>query len=195
MSKRLLYLFGDPGTGKITVARLLERALGWKLFWLHDLDEVCKIVGRYPVPRLMDDVSCAVLGELMSCGQDIIYVRPSRSQGSITRVQGTAHMYGYEVTLVRLMANYSTLVERVESRGLANGQLHTRIGCKRQLDSYLDARPPCPIQEEERCIDTTHVPPEDVAARVLEILRSYNPRVNDVLPQQDMAVRRLAECH
>lgn len=137
MSKKLLYLFGEPGTGKITIAHILQARLGWRLFWLHDLDPICSIVGRYPLPRLMDRVSLAVLEELMEAGENIVYVRPSRDRESVARVLDLARFAGYESYPIRLWAPRWALLERVATREPSQ----FRVGNNEQLTRYLDNRP------------------------------------------------------
>lgn len=174
MNKRLLYLFGEPGTGKITVARILQKQLGWRLFWLHDLDEVCQIVGRYPLPRLMDRISAAVLDEMMDDEQPIIYVRPSRDKETIARIVALAGSRGYRPCLVRLWACYGTLVDRVERRGPSTLRISTRAG----LDTYLSARP---LTSHDllrtHMIDTGENTPEWIADRIVQLLSEE--RTND----------------
>lgn len=167
MSKRLIYLFGDPGTGKITTARILQRRLGWKLFWLHDLDTVCQIVGRYPLPRLMDKISLAVLDELMD-GRDLIYVRPSRDPETRQGVRELAESKGYRIYPVRLWAGYETLVRRVEGR--SNGDSF-RASSRADLNRYLMSRPSTRLNEPGECvINTENMIPEQVADVILQVL-------------------------
>lgn len=180
MSKQLLYLLGEPGTGKITVARILQARLGWRLFWLHDLDSVCAIVGRYPIPRLMDRISKAVLEELMADGHNIIYVRPSRDRESVAGVLDLARAASYGTCLVRLWADRDTLVERVSSRGKSA----CRIGSAEELDRYLLARPATNGGLGAATINTVGKPPEQVADEIQHLLnkettdagRSYRRR-------------------
>lgn len=165
--RRLLYLFGEPGTGKITVARLLQQRLGWKLFWLHDLDTVCAIVGKYPLPRLMDRVSEAVLDELLATEQDVIYVRPSRDAETRRRIRELALGRYYSYFPICLWTNYATLAERVMRREPDPFRVHTREG----LDAYLSERPRSVTQPGECLINTEGRTPEQVADAILEWTR------------------------
>lgn len=169
--KKLLYLFGEPGTGKITVARILQERLGWRLFWLHDLDSVCAIVGRYPLPRLMDRISLAVLEELMDSGESVIYVRPSRDSETIIKVMELARTKGYAAFPVRLTATRPTLVGRVNTR-----ERHPfRVSNVAELDCYLDARPSTSSQLEwVHTVDTEGRIPEQVADMVHNLLKPRN---------------------
>ena len=170
MAKRLLYLFGEPGVGKITTARVLQERLGWRLFWLHDLDAVCRIVGRYPLPRLMDAVSVAVLKEMMLYGEDVIYVRPSRDRVTVERVLATAKNREYTTYLVRLTAAYKTLVTRVESRPKDDFRLSSRG----QLDDYRTSRretTAADLPNGAFTLDTTDLTPDKAADAVLTFLQ------------------------
>ena len=175
MSRQLLYLFGEPGTGKITVARILQKRLGWKLFWLHDLDKVCAIVDRYPLPRLMDKISLDVLEELMAEGQDLIYVRPSRDVQTREGVRDLADLNSYVTYSICLWASYDTLVDRIESR--ENGSA-LRISSKQGLDEYLSTRVPTLVVASEYLVHTENCIAAEVAD---EILDSIQIRTNDRL--------------
>jgi len=167
MTKQLLYLFGEPGTGKITTARILEKRLGWKLFWLHDLDSVCKIVSRYPLPRLMDRISEAVLEELMAAGENILYVRPSRDAKTRRGVSALCVKNDYCCIKVRLWAPYETMVQRVTSRTPAE----FRAGSKEELDRYLRSRPSTiPAGIADHNVNTAGKSPEQVADEIERIL-------------------------
>ena len=170
--KRLLYLFGEPGTGKITVARILQERLDWKLFWLHDLDTVCEIVGKYPLPRLMDTISLAVLEELMANGQDIIYVRPSRDLRTREGVRALACINNYAVYSIHLWANYDTLVERVENR--RNGSKF-RVRSRDDLDFYLGSRHSTMIVSGECLVNTDNTTPEKVADTIQDLVQFTAP--------------------
>lgn len=165
--KQLLYLFGEPGTGKITVARILQARLGWRLFWLHDLDSVCAIVGRYPLPRLMDRISLAVLEELTDAGENIIYVRPSRDRESVVRVLELAERAGYDSLAVRLWAPREVMLERVTSRERSA----YRIGSAVELVNYLEARPSTSSDLASVTVSTLGVDAEQVADRIEGYLR------------------------
>ena len=181
MSNKLLYLFGEPGTGKITVARILQERLGWRLFWLHDLDGVCAIVGRYPLPRLMDKISLTVLEELMDGGENIIYARPSRDRETVERVQELSADRGYHCLPVRLCANYDTMVSRVSSRKPSP----FRISSKGEFDQYSNDRPSTSLTVSAYTIYTGSVTADRVAD---EIQHKINARESSNGKRSDRAV-------
>lgn len=168
MGKNLLYIYGDPGTGKITTARILQRRLGWRLFWLHDLDQVCAIVGRYPLPRLMDKISLAVLEAMMDDMEDIIYVRPSRDLETVSRVLDLADQKGYSVYTVRLWADYETMVERIASRERSEFRISSKPELARYFQERLNTSHNLP--ELKGTFSTVDMPAEEVADIIQQLL-------------------------
>lgn len=160
-----LYLRGSPGAGKHTVARILARRLNWKLFWLHDLDGICKVVGSHQIPRLMDEVTRPILQHLLAQEQNLIYVRPSRDAETVRRVRELVACSGRRFLPVQLMAPYATLVARVAARPEGDCRIHDEAGLK----EYLSARPPSCLAGEV-CISTDECTPARVAYRIEELL-------------------------
>src|SRR3989344_2348153 len=116
--KTFLYIRGNPGTGKITVARALQEKLGWRLFWLHDLkNAVYNIVQEHRIPRLMDEITVPVVRHLSEKGENIIYVRPSPEKETVENIHQTVQRYPeYRFCVVRLTAEYETVHYRVINR-------------------------------------------------------------------------------
>lgn len=161
----VVYLRGEPGAGKRTVAGRLAADLGCPTVWLHDFESVYKAVGFDPDPRLMDAVLQPVAEYLMGKGRDFLFVRPARGVGSVRRVAEAAGRYGHRFIPVRLAATYETLLRRVRSRPPSP----FRIADQPALDKYLAARPLEPYPGEY-VIQTDGLTPEEVAGRVKELL-------------------------
>lgn len=161
----LLFIRGEPGSGKITVARILEARLGWKLFWLHDLDGIVKIVGGNKIPRLMDDITKPVLTHLIREHKNLIYVRPARDRETVDEVKSLAAKLGVKVKVVRLTASFDRLVYRVEQRDEASYRLSSKL----ELEEYLKARP-LAVMEGEAVINTDAITPEETAATIEGLL-------------------------
>ena len=158
-----LYIRGTPGSGKHTVAKILERDLGWTLFWSHDLDAICRIVGSRAgdcsLARVMDEVTTPIIRHLLEQGKNVIYVRPSRDEETVVQVRNTVQEFDdYRFHLVHLHAQYETLCKRVQSREPSD----FRISSVQALKEYVDARPMA-IFGDAKWIDTSTYHPRDVA--------------------------------
>ncbi len=166
--KTFLYVRGQPGVGKITISRELEKALGWKLFWFHDLkNAVQDIVKEHRIPRLMDEVVAPVARFLLEKGQDIIYVRPSPDKETVENIRRiVSEKTDYRFVVVQLTASYETLLARVQERADPY-----RISTPEALDSYLREREMAPI-EGERLFETDGRTPAQVANDILASLQN-----------------------
>ena len=164
--KHFLYILGTPGVGKITVARLLEKELGWRVFWFHDIkNAVTDIVEDRRIPRLMDEVTTPILKYMLAKDENVIYVRPSADRETVEHVRDLVAQYpGYQFRPVRLLASYETLVARVTAR-----KDPYRIQDKAGLDDYMK-RGINKIDGELE-VDTDELTPEQVAKAVLKGLK------------------------
>lgn len=163
-----LYIRGAPGTGKHTVAGILEKRLGWKLFWIHALDGIVEILGNGrdgKLARLMDEISIKVLYELCKYQASLIYVRPSRDLETVERTRRYVKAFGYKCVVVTLTASYATMCSRVESRP----ESKTRISKWTELDEYLRSRD-APDMLQDHVIATDDRTPEEIADLIERLL-------------------------
>lgn len=162
----LLYIRGDPGSGKSTTAREITRELGWPLVWFHDFDFLRPVVGP-GAERVIGDAVYATLRGLMIDRQNILYVRPSRSVETVNRIRHLAEYHDYRFLLVGLTASYDTLCARVAQRPKSEYRISTRDG----LDEYL-SRPEFYEFDGQHVIDTTMGTPQETARKIVsEVVR------------------------
>lgn len=164
--KKFIYLRGQPATGKITVARILESKLGYKVFWFHDLKNVVfDIVKEHRIPRLMDELTVPIIKYLVDRGDNLIYVRPSPEEETVQSVLvAVGDNNDYDISVVRLNASYKELLRRVEGRDDPY-----RISNKEDLDEYVNSRSVVDISGEI-VIDTDGLSPEQVADEIIKLL-------------------------
>ncbi|MBI5138272.1 MAG: hypothetical protein HZA95_00550 [Candidatus Vogelbacteria bacterium] len=166
VKKNFLYIRGNPGVGKITVARVLQKQMGWKLFWFHDLkNAIYNIVQEHRIPRLMDEVTVPVVRYMLEKGENIIYVRPSPDLKTVENIREAVQAYPeYTFHVVQLTAPYDVLHERVISR-----EDPYRITNKKDLDAYMGERAMSSI-DDEHCVATEGKTAEDVAMTIMRII-------------------------
>lgn len=171
--KTFIYLRGQPGVGKITVARILEKELGWKVFWFHELkNAVYDIVKEHRIPRLMDELTVPIIRYLLDKEKDIIYVRPSPDQETIDNVRNVVlSKPNHRFVLIQLAASYDTLRERVLGRADPY-----RISTQEALDAYLAERSISKI-DDEHIVETSGLTPQQVAHHIMELLQGQNTNI------------------
>ena len=164
--KHFVYLRVKPATGKITTARILEKELGWKLFWFHDLkNAVYGIVKEHRIPRLMDELTNPVITYLLERGDDVIYVRPSPDKETVEAVHATLRAHpDYKLHVIRLEASYDMLLERAQQRDDP-----FRISNKTDLDEYIQSRQVVDV-DGEHIIMTDGLSPEAIATKIRTII-------------------------
>jgi len=161
-----LFIRGAPGTGKNTVARLLERDLKWPRLWVHHFDAIYRIIGEYKCPSLTDKLIRDVASHLMERQRDLMIVRPSRQTWGMDCIKNIATVFKFNFVPVQLTASYDNLVTRVTRRWTESP---FRLTTKEALDEYLGSRPEQSF-DGEHVINTDDLTPEEVAARVKELL-------------------------
>lgn len=167
MKNQFIFIRGRPATGKITVARIIEKELGWKVFWLHELkNTIVDIVKEHRIPRLVDNLTDSILRFIMDRGDNVIFVRPSPDKETVEAIIGLVAAYdNYVIKVFRLSASYDSLLERA-----ANRDDQYRIRTKQELDTYMHERKETPIKGEY-IIDTDNKTPRQVADEIIAIIR------------------------
>ncbi len=164
----LLYLCGLPGVGKSTVAALLARDTGWPLLWHHAFDAIFRVVQSSRVPQLVNELVPPVLRHLMASRQTVIYARSTCHEDTMSMLGEVTLAAGYRLAVVRLVAGYRTLCQRIAGRPASE----FRVNSREQLDDYLDyldgsAQVRVPGEVE---IATEGKTPEEVAERVRRVV-------------------------
>ena len=171
----LVYLYGPPAVGKLTVATELHRITGFRLFDNHLTVDAVKPVfafGTDPFADIIHRLRLDVFETAAASGVDVIFTnnsvwgRPNgreefRAFAEETRRRVDAK--GGRVVFVQLTAPSDVLCERVgaESRH-RRGKL---VGTERLLE-LLALLDPAPLHDDDLVIDTSVVQPSDAAAEI-----------------------------
>lgn len=116
---RLVFLYGPPGVGKLTIAKFLQERTGARIFHNHltvDLLTAVFEFGSQPFRQLRESTWLAVFEEAARAGIDVIFT--FAPEGTVDdnfapRVVETVEAAGGEVVFVELSCSDAVLRERM----------------------------------------------------------------------------------
>jgi len=170
---KLIFIYGSPAAGKLTVANEIAKRTDFRMFHNHlsiDCVEPIFEFGSPPFQRLIELIRYEVVSEAARAGQNLIYtfcyakdLDDEHVTGIISRVEDN----GGEVCFVQLVCDKQILKKRVieESR-----KLHGKASTPEQMDYYFrtyDLFSPVPGRESLR-IDNSEVSAEDTAQQIID---------------------------
>ena len=171
---KLIFLYGPPAVGKLTVARELERLTGFKLFHNHLTADLVKSVFDYGTPpyfhliyKVRRDLIEIASQENISIITTFVYT--PEDVEFVADIVSSVEKHGGNVVFVQLEADRTTLNERVAHDARKEfRKLHTI----ESLDRYFTRWRLGTSVEYDRVltIDNSHLQPLDVAQRIVQHL-------------------------
>ena len=176
----LVFIYGPPGAGKLTVARELARLTGYRLFDNHVSIDCARSVfdfGTPPFWRVVRIIRDTVFEEAAAHDTSLVftyvYGHP-QDMPHVERMCGLFEARGGRALLVRLVCEREELERRLTRPERAETGKLASLGVLRELSERMDLFSPVPGRESLE-IDNTELAPAEVARL---IARHY--RLRDV---------------
>jgi hypothetical protein len=169
---RLVFLYGPPAVGKLTVGLELAGLTGFKLFHNHlTVNPLVAIFERNspPYSRLLREFRVRMLEEAAEAEIDLIatWANPRGAEDAARAYFDAVESRGGRVHPVRLVCDRATLLARV---GDPSRHAREKLTDAARLGELLDGRfEPRPLPfRESLVVDTTELAPREAALRVAE---------------------------
>jgi gluconate kinase len=167
---KLVFIYGLPGTGKLTVAKELAALTGFKLFHNHLTVDLAASLFPHGSPPYMDYVRSLRLEAFRRAAQanvNLIFTfwYSAISQPSVERYRETIETAGGEVLFVHLHCRPDILETRVVSESRLGWKIDSVTELRSALAEYGTADAIAGTQLE---IENSELEPQDVARRIAE---------------------------
>jgi predicted kinase len=167
----LVFIYGPPGVGKLSVARELARATGYRLFHNHVSIACAESVfdfGTKPFGKVVGKIRMAVFEEAVREGVSLVftfvYARPEDTP-FVERVCDLVEGHGGCVLLVRLACAPEELERRLLEPARAEAGKLASLETLRELLGRYDLSSPVPGRES-LVVENTRLPPAEVAGLI-----------------------------
>lgn len=175
----LVYLYGPPASGKLTVAECLVARTGMRLFHNHlTVDALTPVFNRHSdeFRDVLHRLRLDVFATAAAAGVDVVFTNNSawggadgreRFAGFAETVGETVRAQGGRVVFVQLHASTQTLHERLGSETRhAHGKLRDPV----RLGELLATHDSRPLHASDVVIDTDRLDPAESVDRIIEAL-------------------------
>jgi adenylate kinase family enzyme len=172
----LVFIYGPPATGKLTVAQELEKLTGYTIFHNHISDDLALMFfarGTDPYSELSMKVRMDILESLVKNGVDTIFTSAfikGYTPAAMRLVEGLVAMvehHGGKVCFVHLTARTEELLRRVDQDSRKG---FGKITTQGELSKHLSTRgePKEPPIKGSFAVDNTNKSAAEVAAAITE---------------------------
>jgi 2-phosphoglycerate kinase len=170
---KLVFIYGSPAVGKLSVANEIARKTDFKVFHNHlsiDCIEPVFEFGSPPFAKLIDLIRVETVAEAARVGQNLIYTfcyAKDLDDAHVEKITRAVEENGGEICFVLLTADKAALEKRVlEESRRQYGKAKT-VEMMRYFFETYDLFSPVPGRESLR-IDNTNLPVEQAAQQIIE---------------------------
>jgi predicted kinase len=169
---RLIFLYGAPGTGKLTVGRELAKQTGFRLFHNHLTVDLAKTLFDFGTPEYLEYVRTLrvdALSRAAKAGVDMIFTfwYSKDSERGFELYKNALETHGAELILVKLYCPPEVLLERVQSPERQGWKISSKAGLESALEN-TDLE--CVLPNTQLVLDTTLHTPEQAAQKIARLL-------------------------
>ena len=168
---KVIFLYGPPASGKLTIAKKLAEKTGISLFHNHltfDLAEVLYEPFTKPFYDYCADLRLDVFGDAKLAHQDLIFTFFYISPDDDNFVNQIIHIAGEDnIKFVKIEASSDTLLDRVENKDRAK---YSKINSKSVLTRYLKENNWSESIEKTNSliISTDNLTPDEAVQKIIE---------------------------
>ncbi|MDQ3798097.1 MAG: hypothetical protein M3384_01480 [Acidobacteriota bacterium] len=170
---KLIFIYGSPAVGKLSVADEIARRTNFKVFHNHLSIDCIEPIFEFGSPsfvKLIDLIRVETVAEAARVGQNLIYTfcyAKDLDEPHVGRITRAVEENGGEVCFVLLVADKSVLEKRVlEESRRKYGKAKT-VEMMRYFFETYELFSPVPGRESLR-IDNTDLPVEQAAQQIIE---------------------------
>ncbi|NOT47484.1 MAG: AAA family ATPase [Acidobacteria bacterium] len=173
---KLLFIYGPPAVGKLTVANEVAKRTGFKVFHNHlSIDAILPVFefGSKPFFRLVEMIRVETVAEAARQGVDVIYTfcyAKGLDEMHVEKVENAVRENGGEALFALLTCDPDELKRRVV---LEDRRKFKKANTVEMIEKFLetyDLSSPIP-DSDTLVIDNTSVSPDAAAGRIVEHFR------------------------
>ncbi|MCL4353838.1 AAA family ATPase [Patescibacteria group bacterium] len=173
----LIFLYGAPAVGKLTIAKSLEQKTGYKLLHNHLLQNPISEIFSFDNPSnrlLVREFRMRILEEAIRSNINLIFtfgIAGNKPFDHIDGIVNTAKLHGAKIYIVQLIADKETLLERVENQSRKDhGKNLSKDYLKKLFSENSDMLDKYP-KLDHLTIDTKSFTPEQSAIKIIEFYK------------------------
>lgn len=173
---KLLFLYGSPAVGKLTVANEIARFTDFRVFHNHltiDAVEPVFEFGTKSFWKLVEMFRVETIAEAAREDLNLIYTfcyAKGEDDAHISEIIKTVESNGGEVCFVLLVAEKSVIEKRVTEESRLKFKKANNLEILREIFEKYDLFSPVP-ERESLIIDNTNLSPAETARKIIEHFR------------------------